>query len=131
VTSSADSTQLTFTVTDDDTAAALGSGDVPVLATPRLVAWIETVTCASAAESGAVGAGNTTVGIQVNIQHLMATGVGGTVTVTCRPPTLDGRQLNFTAEATDGAGARVATAQITRVVVNRERFLARLPPQGP
>jgi len=128
VTSSADPTQLTFTVTDDDTAPALGSGDVPVLATPLLMAWIEAATCAAASNSGAVGEGSTTVGIRVSIDHLVATGVGGQITVICQPPMIGERRLSFNAEAVDGAGATVATAQIARAVVNRERFIARIPP---
>ena len=44
------SARQTFTVADDDTAAALGSGDLPVLGTPRLLAWCEATTCAALAE---------------------------------------------------------------------------------
>ena len=38
---------LTFVVTDADTAAAVGSGSLPVLGTPRLLAWCEAATCAA------------------------------------------------------------------------------------
>jgi fluoroacetyl-CoA thioesterase len=47
-------------VTDADTAAAVGSGDVPVLATPRLIAWMEAATVQSVARF--LGTGQTTVG---------------------------------------------------------------------
>ena len=47
LTTTGDSATLEFTVTEDDTAVALGSGDLPVLATPRLLAWCEAATCAA------------------------------------------------------------------------------------
>ena len=56
---------LDFTVGPADTAAALGSGDLPVLATQRLLAWLEAATLVAAADL--VGAGDTTVGSGANI----------------------------------------------------------------
>ena len=58
-------------VTDADTAAALGSGDVPVLGTPRLIAWMEAATVQAAAAS--LNPGQTTVGISIRIEHRRAT----------------------------------------------------------
>jgi len=52
-------------VTDADTAAALGSGDVPVLGTPRLVAWLEAATVRAAV--GLLKPGQTTVGTAIRI----------------------------------------------------------------
>jgi fluoroacetyl-CoA thioesterase len=54
-------------VTDADTAAALGSGDVPVLATPRLIAWMEAATVRAAAAF--LVKGQTTVGTAIRIEH--------------------------------------------------------------
>lgn len=120
------SAQLTFTVTDDDTAAALGSGDLPVLATPRLLAWLEATTCAAAGAAGHTGAGRTSVGTRVTVEHLLATPVGGRVDVLAELAHADGRLLRFTVTATDAAGRLVASGEVTRVVVDRDRFLARL-----
>lgn len=64
---------MRYTVTDDDTAARVGSGDVPVLATPRLIAWLEAATVQAAAPFTA--AGQTTVGTAVRIEHRRATRV--------------------------------------------------------
>ena len=114
----------TFDVTDDDTARALGSGDLDVLATPRLLAWCERVTCEAADLDG----GSTSVGTRVQLQHLLATAVGGRVTVEAHLAHLDGRLLRFDVSATDGGGRLVGTGEVTRVVVERERFLARVPP---
>ncbi|MCT7353588.1 thioesterase [Streptomyces sp. 15-116A] len=108
-------------VTDDDTAVALGSGDVPVLATPRLIAWMEAATVRAAAPL--VEPGGTSVGTEVRVRHLRATGVGAAVEVTAEPPTVTGRRLTFVVRAVDGSGELVAAGEIDRVVVDRERFL--------
>jgi fluoroacetyl-CoA thioesterase len=57
-----------YTVTEADTAAALGSGEVPVLATPRVLALAERATVAAVAD--ALAAGATTVGTRVELDHL-------------------------------------------------------------
>jgi predicted thioesterase len=119
--------RTTFAVTDDDTAAALGSGDVPVLATPRVLAWLEAATCAAASAGGHVGAGQTSVGTRVAVEHLLATPVGGRVETMAEVTHVDGRLLRFTVSATDAAGRLIATGEVTRVVIDRERFLARVP----
>lgn len=118
---------LTFVVTDDDTAVALGSGSVPVLATPRLVAWLEAATCTAAAAAGHTGDGRTSVGTRVAVEHLAATPVGGRIEAVAELADVDGRALRFAVTATDGAGRAVATGEVARVVVDVERFLARLP----
>ena len=114
---------LTVTVTDADTAEAVGSGSLPVLGTPRLLAWLEAATCA-AVEGTLDGA--TSVGTRVSLEHLAASAVGETLQVTATLTHRDGRLLRFAAEATDGRGRLVGQGEITRVAVDPERFLARL-----
>ncbi|HEU5356895.1 MAG TPA: thioesterase [Actinocrinis sp.] len=110
-------------VTDADSAVALGSGDVPVLATPRLIAWMEAQTVQEA--QPLLSAGQTTVGITIRVQHLRATPVGGVVEVTATPPIeAESRRLTFTVLAVDGSGRIVAQGEIERAVVERDRFLA-------
>ncbi|CAN5409093.1 hypothetical protein BH11ACT8_BH11ACT8_08060 [soil metagenome] len=121
---------LTFTVTDADTALAVGSGSLPVLGTPRLLAWAEAATCAALEPSLAAGA--TSVGTRVALEHTGASPVGQDVSVTASSTYVDGRLHRFTVAArhldtTTGApGKVVATGEITRVVVDVERFLSRL-----
>lgn len=116
---------LTFTVTDDDTAAALGSGSLPVLGTPRLLAWLEAVTCACLAP--ALTEGSTSVGTRVQVEHLAASPVGATVEVSASSAYVDGRLHRFTVSARDTSSGKVLGAgEITRVVVDTERFLSRL-----
>ncbi|MGW3248341.1 thioesterase family protein [Streptomyces sp. NPDC001070] len=110
-------------VTDADTAATVGSGDVPVLSTPRLIAWMEAATVRSAARFTATG--QTTVGTALRIEHVRATPVGGRVDVFAEAPaSFAGRRLTFRVRAVDGSGRLVATGEIDRAVVDRQQFLA-------
>lgn len=117
---------LTFTVTDDDTAAALGSGSLRVLATPRLLAWCEAATCA-ALEPG-LATGQTSVGTRVTLEHLAASPVGARLEVTASTAYADGRLHRFTVSARhlDGPPKVVGSGEVTRVVVDAARFLGRL-----
>ena len=110
-------------VTNTDTAAALGSGDVPVLATPRLIAWMEAATVRAAAAF--LGTGQTTVGTAIQIEHRRATPVGGIVEITATPARhAASRRLTFDVQAIDGSGQIVAAGRIDRAIVDRDRFLA-------
>ena len=91
------SATLTFTVTDDDTAAAVGSGSLPVLGTPRLLAWCEAATCAALEPTLAEGA--TSVGTRITLEHLAASPVGQEVEVTASTTYVDGRLHRFTVSA--------------------------------
>lgn len=120
---------VTFTVTESDTALAVGSGTLPVLGTPRLLAWCEGATCA--AVEADLADGETSVGTRVELEHLAATPVGGTVEVTARQVYADGRLRRFAVAARDvGADGRpgklVGSGEVTRVVVDAQRFLARI-----
>ncbi|HET9658022.1 MAG TPA: hotdog domain-containing protein [Kineosporiaceae bacterium] len=116
---------LVFEVTEADTAGALGSGDVEVLATPRLLAWCEAATCRAAADR--LDPGRTSVGTRVALEHLLATPVGGRVEVEARLLAADGRLLRFEVRAVDRHGAVVGAGEVTRVIVDRDRFAARTP----
>jgi predicted thioesterase len=121
---------LTFTVTEDDTAVAVGSGSLPVLGTPRLLAWCEAATCA--AIDPTLDAGSTSVGTRITLEHLAASPVGQQVEVTASAAYVDGRLHRFTVGARhlgggDGQpGKVVGSGEITRVVVDAEKFLSRL-----
>lgn len=117
---------LSFTVTEADTALAVGSGTLPVLGTPRLLAWCEAVTCAALEPT--LPAGSTSVGTRVALEHSGASAVGQVVAVTASATYVDGRLHRFTVAARHVGGNNkvVATGEITRVIVDVERFLARL-----
>jgi predicted thioesterase len=118
---------LTFTVTDADTAAAVGSGSLPVLGTPRLLAWCEAATCAAVDPS--LPEGSTSVGTRVELEHRAASPVGAEVRVTASSSYVDGRLHRFTVVAHQLGGPSekvVGTAEITRIVVDSSRFMDRL-----
>ncbi|MGN6129766.1 MAG: thioesterase family protein [Nocardioidaceae bacterium] len=116
---------LERTVTEEDTAVALGSGDLPVLATPRLLAWCEGATCAAVADS--LEASRTSVGTRVQLEHVAPSPLGARVTVTATLAYVDPpRLLRFEVVATHDDGKVVGHGEVTRVVVDRERFLSRL-----
>src|SRR5664279_2190169 len=94
-------------VAESDTATALGSGDVPVLATPRLLAWAEAATVAAVA--GRLDAGSTSLGSRVELEHRAPSAVGVAVTVTADLVAVDGRRLQFAITACDGDDRAVAS----------------------
>jgi predicted thioesterase len=115
------SATLRFPVTTDDTARALLSGDVEVLATPRLLAWLEAATCAAVAD--ALDVASTTVGTHVEIDHSAPSVPGATVVVTARLLEVAGRRLSFEVSATDEAtGQSLGGGMVRRAVVDRARF---------
>ncbi len=113
--------EVEHTVTDADTAVALGSGDVAVLGTPAVVALCERA--AVAALDGALNPGQTSVGTNVTIDHLAPTIPGLTVTVRAHLETVDGRTLTFAVDASDASGP-IAGGTHTRIVVDLQRFLS-------
>ncbi|MEZ0581186.1 thioesterase family protein [Nocardioides sp. MH1] len=119
---------LQFTVTDADTAAAVGSGTLAVLGTPRLLAWCEAATCA--AIDPTLTEGETSVGTRVQLEHLAPSAVGQLVEVTARLAYVDGRLRRFSVAARnvgpDGPGTLVGSGEVTRVVVDAARFMTRI-----
>ena len=116
--------QSTLHVTEADTARAVGSGDLPVLGTPRLVALAEQATVAAA--EPLLAEGQTTVGTRIRFDHVYPTPVGGTVTASADLAHRDDRLLRFAVAAHDADGRLVGEGEITRVIVNAERFRAKL-----
>ena len=108
------------TVTEADTAAAVGSGEVPVLATPRVLALAERATVAAVA--GVLEAGATTVGTRVELDHLVPSPVGTELEVQAVLERVAGRRLVFAVRLGDG-DRPVASGRVTRVVVDSAAFL--------
>jgi fluoroacetyl-CoA thioesterase len=112
--------EVTGRVDESRTAVALGSGDVPVLGTPAVLALAEAA--ALAAVAGRLGDGATTVGTWVELEHLAPTPAGAAVSARATLVAVDGRTLEFEFEVADGAGP-VARGRHRRAVVDRARFL--------
>lgn len=105
-----------------DLATALGSGTVEVLATPRLLAWVEAV--CMLALGGHLAPGETSVGMRAQFDHVAPSIIGATVRATAELERVDGRRLTFAVGATDPRGP-IATGRLTRVIVDTDRFLER------
>jgi fluoroacetyl-CoA thioesterase len=118
------SAEVELTVGDADTAIAMGSGEVPVLATPRVVALCEQASVAAIA--AALGPDETTVGHSVQLDHVAPTRVGRRVRAEATLMKVEGRRLTFNVSVNDGRGL-VAVGKLTRVLVNTDRFMERAP----
>ena len=109
-------------VNDKVTAAAVGSGALPVFATPSMIALIEKAAAESVAPQ--LEAGTTTVGTRLDVAHTAATPVGMTVRAVTELTEIDGRRLIFTVHAFDDAG-EIGSGTHERFIVNAEKFLAK------
>ena len=114
---------MIFEVTGADTAEALGSGDLPVLATPRMIAWMEAATVAAVAAD--LPGSSTSVGTAVRVRHQRPTAVGGRVEVTAEVTAggVGEGKLTFAVTAVDADGKTVGSGEIDRAVVGREGFV--------
>jgi fluoroacetyl-CoA thioesterase len=119
-------------VTEADTATAMGSGDVPVLATPRLLALAEAAAYAAVAPQ--LADGQTTVGTSVSLEHRRASPLGTEVVVEAELTEVDGSRLVFGFIArVDGTDDDVVlgAGTVERVVLDRARFIARAAARDP
>ena len=116
---------LRITVTEADTAIAAGSGDVPVLATPRLLALAEAACVAAIAPR--LAAGQTSVGTAARLEHRRASPVGAELDVEAELTEVHGSRLVFVfiARPADGADEVIGAGTVERVVVDRDAFVAR------
>jgi predicted thioesterase len=111
---------IDYVVKDSDTSASMGTSDVAVLSTPRIILLAEQAT--GAALQGRLGPGMSAVEHRVEISHLAPTPVGAAVRAEAILEAVDGRRLVFKVAVTDSRGL-VAAGRFTRVIVDRERFL--------
>jgi predicted thioesterase len=116
---------ITAEVTEADTAQALGSGEVPVLGTPRLLALAEAACVAAVAPN--LDDGQTTVGIAVSLEHKRASPVGASLEIEAELTRIDGREMSFNFIAYgpgNGDDAVIGAGTVERMLVDTERFLA-------
>ena len=114
--------RVELTVTDADTAQTQGSGDVPVLASPRVLALAEAATVAATARH--IPGGITTVGVRAEVSHVAPTPVGRSVTALATLAKVEGRRLFFEVVVRRG-DLLVAEVLIERMVLDRQRFIER------
>ena len=113
---------LERTVTEELTAKAMGSGELPVFATPAVVALAEE--CAWKSVAGGLEEGQGTVGTRMELSHLAATPLGMTVRCETELVEIDRRKLVFTIAAYDGVD-KVAEGRHERFIVDNAKFLSK------
>ena len=114
------SAQRTTTVSAGNTAAAMGSGDLEVFATPAMVALMENA--AMTAVAGALPEGATTVGAEMNVTHIKPSGLGAEIVATAVLTEAEGRKLTFNVGARDAEGM-IGEGIHIRYMVDRPRFM--------
>ena len=113
----------TLTVDNAHSAMAIGSGDMPVLATPAMVALMENAAMMAVAPHLPEGA--TTVGGQISTSHLRPSGMGAVVTATATLEKIEGKKLFFRVEAHQGE-TLIGEGTHLRFIVDREKFMSKL-----
>ena len=113
----------TITITDKDTAIILGSGKLPVFATPAMIALMEN-TAMKCVESN-LDANSDTVGVFISAEHTKASVVGQQITCTAKVINYEGRKIDFEITASDEI-AEIGKATHTRFIINPEKFMSKL-----
>ena len=113
----------TLVVKETDTAKAIGSGTLPVLATPRVAALMENA--AMLAVAPRLSPGETTVGGEISFKHLAPSALGARISATALLTHAEGRKLIFRISARDGE-TLIADGTHTRFIVQEERFMAKV-----
>ena len=109
-------------VTALDTAKVFGSGELEVLATPKMIARMEEASYKCVTDG--LDTGSSTVGTYLDVKHLAATPVGMKVRVESTLDAVDGRKLTFTVKAYDEAGL-IGEGKHERFVIFAEKFVAK------
>lgn len=119
---------VTHEVTLPDLASTLHTGQVPVLASSRVLTWAEEATCA--AINPALDSSQTSVGMRLDLQHERPSPLDAAVSVRAELTRIEGRVLVFDFQAEHDDGQVVAHGEVRRIVVDRARFLNRVEPAG-
>ena len=112
-----------ITVTDAVTAIKIGSGDMPVLATPAMMALMENA--AMLAVASELPEGSTTVGGHIESSHLKPSKIGDKVSATAEVTKVDGKKIEFKISAYSG-NTLLGEGTHLRFIVDKERFISKL-----
>ena len=112
-----------ITVTDAVTAIKIGSGDMPVLATPAMMALMENA--AMLAVASELPEGSTTVGGHIESSHLKPSKIGDKVSATAEVTKIDGKKIEFKVSAYSG-DTLLGEGTHLRFIVDKERFMSKL-----
>lgn len=109
-------------VDQQNTALAIGSGDLEVFATPAMLAAMENAAMKAVARQ--LPEGSTTVGSEISASHIKPSFVGARISATAVLTEVDGRKLTFSVGASDSEGI-IGEGTHIRYIVDRERFMAK------
>lgn len=113
----------TMVVEEKHLACNVGSGDLPVFATPMMMALMENTAMLCVADE--LEEGSSTVGGQISSSHLKPTGLGKTVTATAELISAEGRKLKFKVSASDEAGL-IGEGEHLRFIIDKEKFMSKV-----
>ena len=113
----------TMIVEEKHLACNVGSGDLPVFATPMMMALMENAAMLCVADE--LENGSSTVGGQISSSHLKPTGLGKTVTATAELISAEGRKLKFKVSASDEGGL-IAEGEHLRFIIDKEKFMSKV-----
>lgn len=115
-----DTYRADITVSEKDTALALGSGGLEVYATPGMIALME-----NAAFNLLKNEGSDSVGTEMNVKHTRACLVGSKVYATAKVTAVNGNWVNFEVAAFDEKG-EIGSGNHTRYIIDAQKFMAKL-----
>lgn len=107
-----------------NTAVAAQSGSLQVFGTPFMIALMEKATCEAVADY--LDEGETTVGTNIDVSHIKASGIGAVITATAILDDVDGRKLTFSVTAKEDNGATIGKGTIERFVVLADKFMKKV-----
>lgn len=113
----------TMIVEEKHLACNVGSGDLPVFATPMMMALMENAAMLCVADE--LENGSSTVGGQISSSHLKPTGLGKTVTATAELISAEGRKLKFKVSASDEGGL-IGEGEHLRFIIDKEKFMSKV-----
>ncbi len=113
------------TVEAQNLAMVMGSGDLPVLATPQMIAWMEEASCKIAETKE----GYTTVGVLMNVTHDAPSPLHARIRIVSHLIESNGKIFTFEVSAYCGETC-IGKGIHKRAAVNRERFMAKVNAQA-
>ena len=113
----------TMIVEEKHLACNVGSGDLPVFATPMMMALMENAAMLCVADE--LENGSSTIGGQISSSHLKPTGLGKTVTATAELISAEGRKLKFKVSASDEGGL-IGEGEHLRFIIDKEKFMSKV-----
>jgi len=111
---------VTETVTERNTAKAVGSGNLDVFATPMMIALMERAACECLAD--VLENGQSSVGSQIDVAHTSPSPIGATITATATIVDVNGRKIEFSVSASDGTG-EIGGGTHSWYIVDAEKFM--------